>query len=172
WVFDEEPKAHAETPLSLDYVPGPEHPPSLDYVHGPEHPPSLDYMPGLEKPEQAPIEDQPLPADASPAALSPGYVDDSDPEENPEEDPADYLVDEGEEEESFRDDADDEDEEETSEDDDDEEHLALVDSSAIPVVDPVPSAEDTEAFEMDESAPTPRAPQIRIPFAQTRLRRA
>ncbi|GJV18684.1 hypothetical protein Tco_1367704 [Tanacetum coccineum] len=46
------------------------------------------------------------------------------------------------------------------------------DSSAIPVVDPVPSAGDTEAFETDESAPTPRAPQIRIPFAQTRLRRA
>ncbi|GKB07289.1 hypothetical protein Tco_0835573 [Tanacetum coccineum] len=30
----------------------------------------------------------------------------------------------------------------------------------------------TEAFETDESAPTPRPPQIRIPFAQTRLRRA
>ncbi|GJS81396.1 hypothetical protein Tco_0747937 [Tanacetum coccineum] len=40
------------------------------------------------------------------------------------------------------------------------------------MVDPVPSAGDTEAFETDESAPTPRAPQIRIPFAQTRLRRA
>ncbi|GJR13806.1 hypothetical protein Tco_0796458 [Tanacetum coccineum] len=40
------------------------------------------------------------------------------------------------------------------------------------VVDPVPSAGDTEAFETDESAPTPRSPQIRIPFAQTRLRRA
>ncbi|GJU82401.1 hypothetical protein Tco_1284766 [Tanacetum coccineum] len=37
-------------------------------------------------------------------------------------------------------------------------------------VDPVPSAGDTEAFETDESAPTPRPPQIRIPFAQTRLR--
>ncbi|GJV89787.1 putative reverse transcriptase domain-containing protein [Tanacetum coccineum] len=53
-----------------------------------------------------------------------------------------------------------------------EEHLAPADSSAIPVVDPVPSAGDTEAFETDESAPTPRPPQIRIPFAQTRLRRA
>ncbi|GJZ45934.1 hypothetical protein Tco_0593530 [Tanacetum coccineum] len=53
-----------------------------------------------------------------------------------------------------------------------EEHLAPADSSAIPIVDPVPSAGDTEAFETDESAPTPRPPQIRIPFAQTRLRRA
>ncbi|GJS50300.1 hypothetical protein Tco_0600421 [Tanacetum coccineum] len=32
------------------------------------------------------MEDQPLPADASPVALSPGYVPDSDPEEDPEED--------------------------------------------------------------------------------------
>ncbi|GJU82560.1 hypothetical protein Tco_1284925 [Tanacetum coccineum] len=31
---------------------------------------------------------------------------------------------------------------------------------------------DTEAFETDKSAPTPRPPQIRIPFGQTRLRRA
>ncbi|GJS37157.1 hypothetical protein Tco_0535539 [Tanacetum coccineum] len=48
----------------------------------------------------------------------------------------------------------------------------MADSSAIPVVNPVPSAGDTEAFETDESAPTPRSPQIRIPFTQTRLRRA
>ncbi|GKG26561.1 hypothetical protein Tco_0402264, partial [Tanacetum coccineum] len=30
----------------------------------------------------------------------------------------------------------------------------------------------SDAFETDETAPTPRPPQIRIPFAQTRLRRA
>ncbi|GKG09376.1 hypothetical protein Tco_0338122, partial [Tanacetum coccineum] len=59
---------------SLDYVPGPEHPPYPDYVPGPKHPP-------------LPVE--PLPADASPTALSPGYVADSNPEEDPEEDPAD-----------------------------------------------------------------------------------
>ncbi|GKB92569.1 hypothetical protein Tco_0964841, partial [Tanacetum coccineum] len=74
------------------------------------------------------------------------------------------------------DDADDDEDEEPFEDEEDdeeeEEHLAPADSSAIPIVDPVPSAGDTEAFETDESAPTPRAPQIRIPFAQTRLRRA
>ncbi|GKF92482.1 hypothetical protein Tco_0279201, partial [Tanacetum coccineum] len=50
--------------------------------------------------------------------------------------------------------------------------LALADSSAIPVVDPVPSTEDIEAFETDESALTPRSPQTKVPFAQTRLRRA
>ncbi|GJT73576.1 reverse transcriptase domain-containing protein [Tanacetum coccineum] len=83
-------------PPSPDYVPGPEHPSSPDYVPGPEHPPSpieIPYVPEPEYPEylvpsedEAPMEDQPLPADASPVALSPGYVPDSDPEEDPEED--------------------------------------------------------------------------------------
>ncbi|GJV51135.1 hypothetical protein Tco_1446876 [Tanacetum coccineum] len=41
--------------------------------------------------DEIPVEDQPLPADASPTALSPSYVSDFDPlEEDPEEDPADY----------------------------------------------------------------------------------
>ncbi|GKE70983.1 hypothetical protein Tco_1529055, partial [Tanacetum coccineum] len=53
-----------------------------------------------------------------------------------------------------------------------EEHLALADSSVVPVVDPVPLAGDIEVFETDESAPTPRSPQTKVPFAQTRLRRA
>ncbi|GKC06542.1 hypothetical protein Tco_0998152, partial [Tanacetum coccineum] len=45
---------------------------------------------------------------------------------------------------------------EASEDDDEdeEEHSAPADSFAIPVDDSVPSAEDTKAFETDESAPT------------------
>ncbi|GKD78053.1 hypothetical protein Tco_1340674, partial [Tanacetum coccineum] len=122
---------------------------------------------------KAPLEDQPIPIDASPTALSPGYVansnPDEDPEEDPEEDHADYPADGGDD-----DDTDDEDEEpfEDEDDDEEEEHLALADSSVVPVVDPVPSVGDTEAFETDESAPTPRLPQIRIPFAQTRLRRA
>ncbi|GKB38149.1 hypothetical protein Tco_0883091 [Tanacetum coccineum] len=182
-------------PPSPDYVPGPEHPPSPDYVPGPEHPPSpveVPYVPEPEYPEylvpsdaEAPLEDQPLPADASPTALSPGYVADSDldedPEEDPEEDHADYPADGGDgddepsdDDDDDDDDTDDEDEEpfEDEDDDEEEEHLAPADSSAIPVVDPVPSAGDTKAFETDESAPTPRSPQIRIPFAQTRLRRA
>ncbi|GJT83745.1 putative reverse transcriptase domain-containing protein [Tanacetum coccineum] len=105
---------------------------------------------------------------------------DEDPEEDPEEDHADYPADgrDGDDEPSNDDDdddADDEDKEPFEDEDDDkeeEEHLALADSSAIPVVDPVPSTGDTETFKTDESAPTPRSPQIRISFAQTRLRRA
>ncbi|GJT06677.1 hypothetical protein Tco_0841139 [Tanacetum coccineum] len=179
-------------PPSPDYVPGPEHPASPDYVPGPEHPPSpieIPFVPEPEYPEylvpsedEAPMEDQPLPADASPVALSPGYVPDSDPEEDPEEDSeeehADYPADggDGDDEPSGDDtdddDADDDDEEPFEDDEEEEEHLAPADSPVIPVVDPVPSAGDTEAFETDESAPTPRPPQIRIPFAQTRLRRA
>nr|GFA50227.1 hypothetical protein [Tanacetum cinerariifolium] len=45
-----------------------------------------------------PIEDQPLPVDASPTALSPGYIVDSDPEKDekdPKEDPAYYPADRG-----------------------------------------------------------------------------
>nr|GFB62481.1 hypothetical protein [Tanacetum cinerariifolium] len=115
----------------------------------PEHPPSPDYVLGLEYPEyvvpfddEISIEDQPLPADASPTTLSPGYVADSDtlkkdPEEEPEEDPVDYPADGG--------DNDDDDEEE-----EEEEHLAPTDSTTLPAIDPVLSAEDTEAFEMDE----------------------
>ncbi|GKD78287.1 hypothetical protein Tco_1340908, partial [Tanacetum coccineum] len=123
------------------------------------------------------MEDQPLPANASPVALSPGYVPDSDPEEDPKEDSeeehADYPADGGDgDDEPSGDDIDDDDEEPLEDEEDEEEeeeHLAPADSSAIPAVDPVPSAGDTEAFETDESAPTPKPPQIRIPFAQTRL---
>ncbi|GJS05335.1 putative reverse transcriptase domain-containing protein [Tanacetum coccineum] len=117
------------------------------------------------------------PADASPAALSPGYVPDSDPEEDPEEDSddhADYPADGGDGDDEPSDDSDDDtddDEEPFEDEEEEEEHPTPADSSAIPVVDLVPSAGDIEAFETDESAPTPREPQIRIPFAQTCLRR-
>ncbi|GJS38368.1 hypothetical protein Tco_0563411 [Tanacetum coccineum] len=100
-----------------------EHPPSPDYVPSLRIPNSLPieapYVPKPEYPEylvpsdvEAPLEDQPLPADASPTALSPGYVVDSDPDEDPEEDPkedhADYLADGGDgDDEPFYDDDDD-----------------------------------------------------------------
>ncbi|GJR95988.1 hypothetical protein Tco_0268162, partial [Tanacetum coccineum] len=194
WGADEE-LSHGVAPPSPDYLSRPEHLPSPDYVPGPEYPPSpveVPYVPEPEYPEylvssdaEAPLEDQPLPVNASPTALSPGYVADSDPDEDLEEDPeeghADYPVDRGDgDDEPSNDDNDDDDDtydgdEEPFEDEDDdeeEEHLAQADSSAIPVVDPVPSDGDTKAFETYESAPTPRSPQIRIPFAQTRLRRA
>ncbi|GKF03285.1 hypothetical protein Tco_0030208, partial [Tanacetum coccineum] len=159
-------------PPSPDYVPGPKHPPSPDYVPGPKHPPSpveVPYVPEPEYPEylvpsdaEASLEDQPLPANASPTALSPVYVADSNPDEDPEEDPkedhADYPADGGDDDDEPSDD-DDEDEEPFEDEDDaeeEEEHLALADSSAVPVVDLVPLARDTEAFETDEARKTVR----------------
>nr|GEU85694.1 hypothetical protein [Tanacetum cinerariifolium] len=120
-----------------------------------------------------PIEDQPLPVDASPTTLSLGYVADSYPlkedlEVDPEKDLADYLANEG-----------DDDEEESSDDDaeddeDEEEHLVLTDST-LPAIDPVPSTEEIEPFEIDEStatSPPPRSPRIVVPLSSTGLRRA
>ncbi|GKC23630.1 hypothetical protein Tco_1025780 [Tanacetum coccineum] len=118
------------------------------------------------------MEDRPLTVDASPTILSPGYVAESDLEEDleedPEEDHADYPANEGDgddESSDDADDADDEDEEayEDEDDNDEDEYLAPADSSAIPVVDPVPSAGDTKAFKTDEFAstpPSPTSPQI------------
>nr|GEW19972.1 putative reverse transcriptase domain-containing protein [Tanacetum cinerariifolium] len=110
----------------------------------------------------APIENQPLPDNATPVALSPGYIVDSDPKEDPEEDPkedpTDYPTGGGDnaDDESF-DDADDDDEEEQEASEDDEEEveelLAPADSSGVPINDPVPSAKDTEAFKTDEKLP-------------------
>ncbi|GJT99483.1 hypothetical protein Tco_1109822 [Tanacetum coccineum] len=172
---------------------GPEHPPSFDYVPGPEYPPSpieVPYVPEPEYPEylapsdaEAPLEDQPILADASPTALSSGYVADSDldedPKEDPEEDHVDYPADGGDgydkptDDDDDDDDTDDEDEEPFDDEDnnEEEEHLTPANSFAIPVIDPVPLAGDIKAFETGEFAPTPRSPQIRIPLAHTRLRR-
>ncbi|GKC72278.1 hypothetical protein Tco_1118161, partial [Tanacetum coccineum] len=85
-----------------------------------------------------------------------------DPKEDLEEDHADYPADRGDDDEPFDDDdddddTDDEDEEPFEDEDDDEEeeeHLALAYSLAIPIIDLIPSAGDTEAFETDEVAPT------------------
>ncbi|GJY71234.1 putative reverse transcriptase domain-containing protein [Tanacetum coccineum] len=88
-------------PPSPDYVPGPEHPPFPDYVPGLEHPPSHVEVPYIPEP-----------------ALSLGYVADSDPEEDPEEDHADYPADGG-------------------DYDDEEEGIMLI--ICIPVVDPYSS---------------------------------
>nr|GEV32220.1 hypothetical protein [Tanacetum cinerariifolium] len=180
-------------PPSPDYVPGPEHPPSPDYVPGPEHPPSpieVPYVPEPEYPEylapsddEAPLEDQPLPADASPIAASSDYVADSDPEEDPKEDPeddqTDYPADGGDGDDEPFDDDDDDDiddedpEEEPFEEDDEEkeEHSAPVDSFAVPIGDLVLSARETEALEDDEPTHAPGSP-ISILFSQTRYRAA
>ncbi|GJX94971.1 hypothetical protein Tco_0349557 [Tanacetum coccineum] len=148
-------------------------PPSSDYVPGPEHLPStieVPYVPKLEYPEylvpsddEARMEDNPLPVDASPVALSPCYVADSDPEEDPEEDHVDYPADGGDDNDEPSDDDDDDDDtgdedeepfKDEEDDEEEEEHLAPADSPDVPVIDPVPSAEDIEAFETDEAAPT------------------
>nr|GEY63418.1 hypothetical protein [Tanacetum cinerariifolium] len=160
----------------------------------PHSPVEVPYVPESEYPEylapsddEAPLEDQSLPADASSIAASPGYVADSDPnedlEEDPEDDHAEYPVDggDGDDEPSNNDDDDtdsdpDEDlEEEPFEDEDDdeeEERLASADSSAVPIVDLVLTAGDTYALKADEPTPTPGSPHTIIPLSQTRLRRA
>ncbi|GKF05223.1 hypothetical protein Tco_0035891, partial [Tanacetum coccineum] len=106
-------------------------------------------------------EDQPDAEDASPTAQSPDYVPEEDDDEDPEEDPVDYSADGG-------DDGDDKDEPseededndvdmEDNRDEEEEEHPAPADSVvvALPATDQAVSAEETEPFEIDESAATP-----------------
>ncbi|GKB62521.1 hypothetical protein Tco_0918707 [Tanacetum coccineum] len=173
WAVDffrlQEPDSPKAAPASLDYLPGPKEPGQAPLLP--------DYVPRLEYPEylapsneEVPIEDQPYAVADSPIALSLGYVADSDPEEDFEDGPVDYPADGGD------GDDDDEEEEEASEEEEakeeEEEHLASTDSVVAPVVDHVPSLEETEPFKTDESAPTPRSPQTIVPFSQTHLRRA
>ncbi|GKE75662.1 hypothetical protein Tco_1537703, partial [Tanacetum coccineum] len=151
--------------LDDSYVPGPEEPqspPLPDFVLEPVYP---EYIP--QEDEVFLAEEQPLPAAALPTNQSPDYVLKSDPkedseeddDEDPEEDPADYPADGG-------DDGDDEDEPSNDDedekvdievDDEEEEHLAPADSTAValPAIDQAPSAEETDPFEIDESATTP-----------------
>ncbi|GJV95303.1 hypothetical protein Tco_1546880 [Tanacetum coccineum] len=164
-------EAALQAPPSPDYVPGPEEPeqapPSPDYVPGPEH-----------ADDEIVAEDQPYAEDASPIALSPDYVPESDPEadpeedddEDPEEDPIDYPADGGddgddemdieEDEDADMDiDADEEDEDDEMDVEIDEEAEEEHSAPAYPVVVALPatapSAEETEPFETDESAATP-----------------
>ncbi|GKA01564.1 hypothetical protein Tco_0674229 [Tanacetum coccineum] len=107
-----------------------------------------------------------------------GYITDSDPKEDPKEHPkedhVEYPADGGEDydDESSDDDDDDESSDDDDEDDDDDvdeneedeeekEHLAPADSSVVPTDDPIPSADDTKAFETNEFAPTPPSPRSR-----------
>ncbi|GJR85810.1 putative reverse transcriptase domain-containing protein [Tanacetum coccineum] len=165
---------------------------------GQEPPLSPAYVPDpIELDEHVLAEDQPYADDALSIAESPRHIadlelmeedsidypnepedDDEDLEEDPKEDHTDYPADEEDgdddpsDDDNDDDDTDDEDEDEEPIKDEEEEHIALADSFAVPVVDLVPSARDTKAFETDEFAPTPRSPQTRVPFSQTRLRRA
>nr|GEV84009.1 hypothetical protein [Tanacetum cinerariifolium] len=170
-----------EAPPLPDYIPRPEAPPSLDYIPGPEVPPSPDYIPRLEYPEYLPpaddvlpAEEQPLPAAGSPTTESPGYIADSEPEIDPEEeggddeeseeDSIDYSTSRGDDDadddgdDLSKDDADDEDEEEYSDSEEEEaEHLALTVPTPAPHSS-IPASEDsdeTEPFEEGETAATP-----------------
>nr|GFB16556.1 hypothetical protein [Tanacetum cinerariifolium] len=87
----------------------------------------------FDKELEAPMEDQPLPTNASPASLLPAYINDSNPEED-EDDPVDYPANGGDNddnESSDDDDDDDDDVEKDGEDDEEELHLALVDPSVV-----------------------------------------
>ncbi|GJX69318.1 hypothetical protein Tco_0305045 [Tanacetum coccineum] len=125
-MMSEDPYAYVvaafQAPPSPDYVTGPEEPeqaPLLpEFVPKPVYP---EFMP-LED-EVFPAEEQPLPAVVSPTTDSPGYIADSNPdedevdpeedlEEDPKEDPTDYPTDGG----------DDDDDDESSDDDEDEDH--------------------------------------------------
>ncbi|GKE34049.1 hypothetical protein Tco_1453371 [Tanacetum coccineum] len=131
---DEEPVA----PPSPDYIPSPEDPqtppvpqdederePMFVQAHDPDYVPEPvypEYVP-LEDEHVFPAEEQPLPPVDSPTAESPGYITESDPEEDPEE---------------YEDDKDEEEEKE-------EEHLASADSSiVVPTDEPVSPPEGTE----------------------------
>ncbi|GJS53349.1 retrovirus-related pol polyprotein from transposon TNT 1-94 [Tanacetum coccineum] len=133
--------------------------------------------------QQGQVEDQPYADDASSTAESPGNIDDSDSmeedtnkdsidypveledgDEDDDEDPKEDHTEENKPEDEYDDDDTDDEDKEPTKDEEEEEHIALADSFAVPIVDPVPSARDTEVFETDESAPTPRSPQTRYHF--------
>nr|GEV22938.1 hypothetical protein [Tanacetum cinerariifolium] len=163
---------------SPDYVLGPMHPPSPVYV--PEFAPEPIYLKFMSaEDDMLPAEEEPLPTTASPTTESPGYIDESNLDEDPKEDLFDYPVDGGDEgddeDELFDDDEDDdidieeeEEEDESSDDDEDNdidiegdeeevEYLVPADSTAVTLlaVDHALSAEETKPFETNESAATP-----------------
>ncbi|GJU60433.1 putative reverse transcriptase domain-containing protein [Tanacetum coccineum] len=122
--------------------------PMRRYLTEPMYP---EYIP-LEDEHVFPAEEQPLPPVDSPTAESPGYITESDPEEDLEEYEddetedglVDYPMNGGDDDggDSSRDDANDEDEDEEEEE---EEHLALADSTiVVPVDEPVFPPEGTE----------------------------
>nr|GEY71897.1 hypothetical protein [Tanacetum cinerariifolium] len=96
------------------------------------------FQEAFDKELESPMEDQPLPTNTSPTALLPGYINDSNPEED-EEDPVDYPANRGDNDdnESSDDDNDDDDDdvEKDGEDDEEVEHLAPVDPSVVPIDD-------------------------------------
>ncbi|GJR49917.1 hypothetical protein Tco_1400438 [Tanacetum coccineum] len=140
-MMPEDPYAYVvasfQAPPSPDYVPGPEEPeqapPSPEFVPEPVY---LEFMPPEDEVFLA--EEQPLRAAVSPTTDSPGYIADSDLEEDLEEDPTDYPAyggnDDDDDDESSDDDEDDDDDVEEDEDEkEEEEHPTLADSVPPPV---------------------------------------
>nr|GEY54656.1 reverse transcriptase domain-containing protein [Tanacetum cinerariifolium] len=165
-----------EAPPSPDYIPRPEAPPSPDYIPEPEAPPSPDYILRLEYPEYLPpaddvlpAEEQPLPAAVSPTAELLGYIVDSDPEMDPEEEDGDAEKDDADDDcdELSEDDADDdcdelpeddEDEEDSSDsEEEEEEHLALT-VPALALHSSISAYEDSDQTEPFEEGKTAAAP--------------
>nr|GEV67612.1 hypothetical protein [Tanacetum cinerariifolium] len=165
-----------EEPPSPDYIPGPEAPPSPDYIPGPEY---LEYLPPAD--DVLPAEEQPLPAAVSPTAESPGYITDSEPEMEPDEEDGDdeksegssidYPTSRGDDDtdddgdDLLEDDADDEDGEESSDSkEEEEEHLAPnVPSPALhSSISASEDSDQTEPSEEGETAATPPPSTYRI----------
>nr|GEU39127.1 reverse transcriptase domain-containing protein [Tanacetum cinerariifolium] len=169
-----------EAPPSLDFIPEPEAPPLPDYIPEPEAPPSPDYIPVPKYPEYLPPADdvfpakeQPLPAAVSPTVESPGYIADSEPEMDLEEEDGDdkkskgdsieYPTSRGDDDaddygdDLSKDDADEEDKEESSDsEEEEEEHLALT-VPAPALHSSISASEDsdqTEPFEEGETTTT------------------
>ncbi|GKC16370.1 putative reverse transcriptase domain-containing protein [Tanacetum coccineum] len=135
------PQSHKEAPPSP--VPAPAYP---------------EYL--VPSDDEAPAEDQPLLADASPTVDSPGYIADSKPieddfEEDLEMDPVDYANDDEEEE-----------EESSDNDEEEEEHLALADS-LLPIPDYVSSSEETTRLRRVRISVRPHTPPS--PSAKARI---
>nr|GFC37822.1 hypothetical protein [Tanacetum cinerariifolium] len=141
-------------------------PPSPDYIPGPEYP---EYLPPAD--DLLPAEEQSLPTAVSPTAESPGYITESEPEMEPEEndgddeksegDSIDYPTSEGDNDaddngdDLSEDDADNEDEEESSDsEEEEEEHLAPT-VPAPAQYSSVSESDETEPFEEGETAATP-----------------
>ncbi|GKD33824.1 hypothetical protein Tco_1249333, partial [Tanacetum coccineum] len=115
-------------------------------------PESPDYMPDPEEPKQAPLSPDYVPGPEYPEYLAPSDEEDS------EDGPVDYPADGGDDDDDDSSNDDEEEEEASEEEEEEEEYLAPTDSVVAPIVDHVPSSEETEPFETDESATTPPSP--------------
>ncbi|GKA57111.1 hypothetical protein Tco_0756299 [Tanacetum coccineum] len=140
-----------QAPPSPEYVPDlmklEDHVPV--YVSEPDYP---EYLAPSD--DDIPVKDQPLPVDASPIALSPGYIADSDPEEDGE-DLVDYPADAGDDDDDESSVDNDDDDDDVEEDEEEEEHLAHADSTVVGslTIDHVPSIPIPFPFEEEEMEP-------------------